>query len=229
MNETSKNLFEKVMTLQWLVRRMHPKQGKGGMMDPGRGQGRIIALLKMQPEMSQRDLSYLLDMRPQSLSELLNKLEKNSYITKTQSEADKRVMMIQLTELGKSVEQETHHFEMKEVFSSLTEEEQQTMSGYLDRIIADIEKKTGTEGSVEEFARRRAEFKNMMMNMSDEEREDFFRQKSGHGMPPFMRGKHKAFKEKMMRMTDEEREAFFEKNGEMPPFMRGPRGRRKNK
>ena len=44
--------------------------------DSRRGQGRVLAILKMQPEISQKELLYLLDMRPQSLGELLSKLEK---------------------------------------------------------------------------------------------------------------------------------------------------------
>lgn len=32
------------------------------------GQGRVLAILKLKPEISQRDLSYLLDMSKQSLA-----------------------------------------------------------------------------------------------------------------------------------------------------------------
>lgn len=69
----SKELFEKVMRLQWLLQRQHLKTHgeRVPFSDPTRGQGRVLALLKMQSEISTKDLSYLLNIRQQSLSELL--------------------------------------------------------------------------------------------------------------------------------------------------------------
>ena len=43
-------------------------------IDPRKGQGRILALLQRTGQITQRDLCFLLDMRQQSLSELLKKL-----------------------------------------------------------------------------------------------------------------------------------------------------------
>jgi len=60
----------------------HSRRTQGPFEDPHRGQGRILALLKVKPEISQRELSYLLDIRNQSLSELLTKLEKAGYISR---------------------------------------------------------------------------------------------------------------------------------------------------
>ncbi len=45
-------------------------------INPYKGQGRVLALLKMQPEIMQKELGYLLDISTQALAELLNKLEK---------------------------------------------------------------------------------------------------------------------------------------------------------
>ena len=59
-------------------------------------------MLKLKPEISQKELSDLLDMRPQSLGELLGKLERNGYITRTPSERDQRVLIIRLTDAGKN-------------------------------------------------------------------------------------------------------------------------------
>ena len=41
-----------------------------------------------------------LNMKPQSLSENIKKLEKNGFITRTASEADKRVLVVTITEKG---------------------------------------------------------------------------------------------------------------------------------
>lgn len=78
----------------WYYRKLGPSS------DPHRGQGRVLALLKLQPEISQKELSYLLDMRNQSLGELLVKLEKSGAITREPSEEDRRSMNIKLTQTG---------------------------------------------------------------------------------------------------------------------------------
>ena len=61
---------------------------------------RAMAMLKIKPEISQKDLTYLLGMSKQSIAELLLKLEKNEFITRHPSENDKRVMIMRLTEKG---------------------------------------------------------------------------------------------------------------------------------
>lgn len=89
------DLQEKLLKLQWLIQRqrMQEHMENGPLADPTRGQGRVLALLKLQPDISTKDLSYLLGIRQQSLNELLNKLEKNGLVTRVQSEDDKRVML----------------------------------------------------------------------------------------------------------------------------------------
>jgi DNA-binding MarR family transcriptional regulator len=78
--------------LEMLMRRshMHKFRSHGPFGNPHGGQGRVMAILKMQPEIGQKELGYLLDMSKQSLAELLGKLEKSGYITRTQSEQDHR-------------------------------------------------------------------------------------------------------------------------------------------
>ena len=64
----------------------------GSAYNRHRGQGRVLGILRMKPELSQRELTYLLNMSKQALAELLFKLEKSGYITREPSEEDKRVM-----------------------------------------------------------------------------------------------------------------------------------------
>jgi len=78
----------------WYYRKFGPSG------DPHRGQGRVLRILKLQPEISQKELGYLLDMRNQSLGELLLKLEKSGAITREPSEEDRRSMNIRLTAAG---------------------------------------------------------------------------------------------------------------------------------
>ena len=116
----------------------------GPMADPHRGQGRVLAALKMQPEISQKELSYLLDIRPQSLGELLAKLEKGGFITRTQSETDNRVMDIRLTDEGAAAA-DNREEDKSDMFDDLSAEEHDILSGYLERVIAGLEQKIGDD------------------------------------------------------------------------------------
>jgi len=135
MSEKSAELNEQLSRLVWLFHRYYHQNHRqyGPMADPQRGQGKILAILKTQPEISQKDLSNLMDMRLQSLGEFLSKLEKQGYITRTPSETDRRVMNIRLTKKGReATEQE---FSYDKIFDCLSEEEQFNLSEYFGRII----------------------------------------------------------------------------------------------
>lgn len=135
----AQELFEKIMRLQGLLQRqrMQLRAARGPFADPTRGQGRVLAILKMKPEISTRDLSYLLDIRQQSLSELLSKMEKAGYIVRSPLETDRRVMVVKLTEKGENAQQENPDF--SNLFDCLTQEEQNAFDGYLSRIISALE------------------------------------------------------------------------------------------
>lgn len=132
-------LFEKITRLQWLLQRLRLKNrgAHGPSSDPTRGQGRVLALLKLQPEISTKALSYLLDIRQQSLSELLGKLERAGYITRSPLESDRRVMTVKLTDKGKAAHQESPDF--SNLSDCLTPEEQALLSDFLDRITRKVE------------------------------------------------------------------------------------------
>lgn len=155
MYDAELELQEKLMRLQWLLRQqqMTEMAVHGPFADTSRGQGRVLALLKIQPEISTRDLAYLLNIRQQSLNELLNRLEKGGYVERKPSAADKRVLMVQLTEKGKAVQQPKTDY--TDIFDCLEEAEQKTFSAYLDRIIAALEQKLGiTAQELEEWRQR---------------------------------------------------------------------------
>ncbi|MDR3542072.1 MAG: MarR family transcriptional regulator [Desulfosporosinus sp.] len=151
MDEKNFDLIEQLTRIEWLLHRYHLQNHVqyGPMGDSRRGQGRVLAILKLQPEISQKDLSYLLDMRPQSLGELLSKLEKNGYISRTPSETDRRVMNIKLTQEG--TEATVQGFSFDKLFECLSEEEQTNLSSYLNRIIKTIEAQLGSEDPVLDF------------------------------------------------------------------------------
>jgi len=136
-----------LMRLQALIGRYERRHraDRAPWGDPLRGQGRVLALLKMKPEISQRELSYLLDMSKQSLAELLQKLERAGLIERTPSTNDKRVTMITLTPAGEAVGQfdaiaPSH---VDDALGVLSDDELAAFSTYLGRIIAGLEQSIG--------------------------------------------------------------------------------------
>lgn len=143
MDEMYKDIYKKLMTLQWLLRRYQMMNCKEHNIYENRneGQGRVLALLKIQPEIATKDMAYLLGIKQQSLNELLKKLEKSGYVKRKPSKEDKRVMIVCLTEEGKKVKQKEEEY--KEIFDCLTNEELEQFSSYIDRIFSSLEEMVG--------------------------------------------------------------------------------------
>lgn len=130
-------LCAKLLHLQWLMHRQRLRSFQcNPMADPTRGQGRILALLKLHDSISTRDLTYLLGIRVSSLNELLMKLEKGGYIRRVPSEEDRRITLVQLTEKGREKRQTIPKLSL---FDDFTEEERADFSRYLDRLIKTLE------------------------------------------------------------------------------------------
>lgn len=176
MNTINNELYEKLTRLQWLLHKTNLRNQikRGPMSDPTRGQGRIIAILKLQDGISTKDLSYLLGIRVSSLNELLAKMEKNGYILREPSEADRRVILVKLTEKGRNEPQQ--ELDPYDIFACLSEEEQMTFGEYLDRMIAALETKAGDQPEENE---REEWFNNMRERMGDEAVERFAQLKRG--------------------------------------------------
>lgn len=151
MEEKKFDLIMQLTRVEWLLHKYHQQNHMnfGPMGDTRKGQGRILSILKMKPEISQKELSYLLEMRPQSMGELLTKLEKKGYISRTPSKTDRRVLNIKLTKEGEEATAESteSEFSFDKVFECLNDEEQQNLSSYLDRIIRTLESQVNDEQS----------------------------------------------------------------------------------
>lgn len=174
-------LYEKLTQLQWLLHKQQIRgwaQG-GPLTDHTRGQGRILAFLRLRDGISTKDLSYLLGMAISSLNEMLAKLEKGGYITREPSEEDKRIMLVKLTEKGK-VEEQSATPDMGNIFVSLSEEEQKTFGDYLDRIILTMEKYFSESGD-ETFNRKREAYERFGYDCHHHMVKDFFEHGAVHG------------------------------------------------
>lgn len=117
-------------------------RNKGAIGDPLRGQGRVLALLAVKPETTQRELSFLLDMRQQSLSELLAKLEEKGYITREKSEQDGRVTVVRLTDEGAAAAPSPDEMGKRaDALDCLTDEEREQFEQMVDKVIESLERK----------------------------------------------------------------------------------------
>ncbi|OJG72150.1 hypothetical protein RV11_GL003121 [Enterococcus phoeniculicola] len=157
MMKMKRELPQQFMETQSLMRRyMHREMSKQGQMGPHHGQGRILMILRMQEAVSQKDLAFVLGVRPQSIGELLGKMEKQEWITRTPSTEDRRVMLVSLTQKGKEeaekLSEEPHYGE--ELFSIFNEEEQEQLLDFMERLFEELEEKVGGEEDPREFSKR---------------------------------------------------------------------------
>jgi DNA-binding MarR family transcriptional regulator len=150
MNEINATVIEQLEQLQMLMHRVSFQNfmNHGRMPSPHRGQGRILAILKIKPEISQKELTYLLGLSKQSVAQLLDKLEKSGYVTREPSTEDRRVSIVKLTEEGakEAADAEDEPPEAAKVIDCLNEEELAVLSGYLARIIQRYEEQFPDEG-----------------------------------------------------------------------------------
>lgn len=137
-------LMEKFFKIGRLMHQSHHKKSKH-CSDSCRGQGRVLSILKRNPEISQKELSALLDIRSQSLGELLVRLERDGCINRVPSETDRRVLHITLTEQGMKAagQAEENKERSAELFDCLSKEEKEYLVQVLNRLEDAFEKDAG--------------------------------------------------------------------------------------
>ena len=106
-------------------------------IDTTRGQGRILAALKLKDGIATRELAYVLGIRVPSLNEALSKLENAGYIVREPDPRDRRVQLITLTDSGRALTGQLGEGEPEgdNIFEVLTEQERTNLNDYLDRLI----------------------------------------------------------------------------------------------
>ena len=137
--EAEKNLSELFLDTNHLFQRYNMAwYGKNfGGIDPKQGQGRILSALHRMSSVSQKELGTFLKVRPQSLGEMLQKLEVNGYVERRRSAIDKRALIIDLTEKGEAFQLIKPDYE--ELFIDLTESERTELMQILEKISAKLE------------------------------------------------------------------------------------------
>ncbi|MBR0260966.1 MAG: MarR family transcriptional regulator [Selenomonadaceae bacterium] len=128
------DLTSALLEMSLLLRRYNMMwYGKNyGGLDPRQGQGRILTALRRMKRATQKELGFILDMRPQSLGELLQKLENSGYIRRTRSTDDKRVLVVELTEEGEHFQLQKPNYD--ELFIDLSFREKKVLQESLEKI-----------------------------------------------------------------------------------------------
>ena len=149
-------LFHKFIMINEVLDRRNKKQNPE-MKSITKGQGRLIILLKRKDNLSTKELSEILNISVTSLNETLNKLEQQNLIRKVPSPKDKRVLLVELTEDGRSLEFKNH--EDVDIVDTLSEEEKENLNEYLNRLTVALHNKFKEENpeKYEKLIRNRKE------------------------------------------------------------------------
>ncbi|BAN75068.1 MULTISPECIES: MarR family winged helix-turn-helix transcriptional regulator [Lacticaseibacillus] len=102
---------------------------------------RLLRLLDQKGEMTNSDLVEALDIRPSSVSALVQKLEELGLISRHESETDKRVQLIGLTDDGRKFIETTGKLRTDlpdQIFSGLSEEEQAELLKLINKLSEDL-------------------------------------------------------------------------------------------
>lgn len=176
----NKDLFDQFMTIhQQLAALRHKiKKDRGPLNDKTQGQGRVLALLQLHDGVSTKDMATILGIRVSSLNETLAKMEEAGLVVREQSEEDKRIMLVNLTEEGRNLKQEALDVPAL-LFGVFDETEQETLAGYFTRMTDALNDELGEEGQamLEEMRERRKEF----MERANEEGDHDGHEHGGHG------------------------------------------------
>lgn len=147
----NQQLRARLARLQHLARRTRPQQGPRPFVDTTRGQGRVLAALRLQSGISTKDLAYVLGVRIPSLNEVLGRLEARGFITRTPSAQDGRVMLINLTEAGRAATDVDPTLD--DAFDVLTDQEKQTFAALCDKVIAALTERLDEDEDFHEWSR----------------------------------------------------------------------------
>jgi DNA-binding MarR family transcriptional regulator len=113
-------------------------------------QEHVLSMLSETGSLSQGELRQSLHVRSASLSELLSKLEKHGLVSRSRHPHDHRNVVITITEAGLGMAQRYGDMwqgpEARELFASLSEQEQYLLESILNKLIGAWEEKYGQAG-----------------------------------------------------------------------------------
>lgn len=136
--ELQKQLLERMGKVRGALQKWHTAYSRelgATAADTFRGQGKALALLAQHGEMAQRDMCINLGIRPQSLGEILGKLERAGYVEREPSTTDRRALTVRITSKGRKL---LSKGKPNLLFESFSNEELAEFVGYMDRALEEI-------------------------------------------------------------------------------------------
>lgn len=129
------------ISMQFLRENHHMQRG----MNRNQGQGQILEIIKRhetlhETSITQKTLVSLLDMTPQSASEMIKKLESKGYIKRKRDPNDGRGFLIEMTVKGRVESNKEGEFRPI-LLDNLTDEEKEQLAYLLDKINTDMDSK----------------------------------------------------------------------------------------
>lgn len=118
--------------------------GKGHGHGHGKrhGQARALTMISMQEGINQKDLAFLLGIRPQTMGELLARMEERGLIERKKSATDGRAIEVRLTDEGRARAAEIAErraLAAADIFAVLSDEEKEQLSAILDKLGAELD------------------------------------------------------------------------------------------
>lgn len=142
MDDHNQDLIKQLFQFNSLMQHYYGNhiRSLGPFDNPQRGQALVLTILRTKPELTQKELRTILDVRNQSLGELLSKLERHEFIVRYPSEHDRRLLNIKLTEKGKEVADQLQHKidSISAIFNCFNQEEKETFQQLMKTLIIEM-------------------------------------------------------------------------------------------
>lgn len=134
-------LFHQLMRLERMMKRPEPERmmGRPGERRPAFARQHILFLIaSYENGVHQKELIERIHVNPSSMSEFINRLEEDGYLIREADPADRRSTLLKLSDLGKArvaelQDERADRFE--KLFGNLNEEEKETLSALLEKIL----------------------------------------------------------------------------------------------
>ncbi len=104
----------------------------------GLGDNRLLTVIMQNNRASSRELAEIIDVRPSSLTEMLNRLEAKKFIRRFRDEQDSRIIHVELTDEGISHMNEASDNNRRlheQISGCLNNDEQKTFMAYCQRLM----------------------------------------------------------------------------------------------
>lgn len=140
-NEKEKHLFKKFANTMWILHKVHQKtHHKHTNMKKNYDtctKNRILSLLKLQKEISKKELEFILDIPKHHFDQIIEKMAETEYIITAESEVNSDII-VKLTEKGEKAEIKAEKSKLDSLFDCLTDEEKENLGIYLDTIASSV-------------------------------------------------------------------------------------------